>query len=97
MLAIAACGGGGTPVLVKGFRFQPRSASVAVGETITWTQTDNTIHTITAGTPGRPSGAFDHQDFGQGESFSFTFERAGDFPYFCSIHPEGMRGEVKVG
>jgi plastocyanin len=92
----AACGGSGADVLVKGFRFQPKEISVPVGGTVTWSQEDNTVHTVTSGTPNDETGLFDHEDFGQGETFSFTFERAGTFPYFCMNHPEGMRGTVTV-
>ncbi len=83
-------------MVVKGFRFQPAQLTVDVGDTVTWQQQDNTTHTLTAGNPSSPSGQFDHQEFGRGEEFAFTFERSGEFPYFCSIHPEGMRGTVKV-
>jgi plastocyanin len=30
------------------------------------------------------------------EQFSFTFRKAGTFPYFCSIHPKKMTGKVAV-
>ncbi len=94
--AFTGCGGGGADVLVKGFRFQPKEITVAVGSSVTWKQQDNTLHTLTAGTPGKESGVFDHRDFGQGNEFSFTFEESGTFPYFCANHPEGMRGTVRV-
>lgn len=97
LVALAACGGGGPEVLVKGFRFQPRDIAVAVAGTVTWSQEDNTLHTITSGTPGDPTGLFDHRDFGQGDAFSFEFDEAGTFRYFCANHPEGMRGTVRVG
>jgi plastocyanin len=95
-LVLASCGGGGGEVLVKGFRFQPAELAVDVGDTVTWQQQDNTTHTVTAGTPGSESGLFDHRGFGRGDDFSFTFDRVGEFPYFCAIHPEGMRGTVEV-
>ena len=95
-VVLAACGGGGSEVLVKGFRFQPTQLAVGVGDTVTWQQQDNTTHTITAGRPGSPSGEFDHRGFDQGDEFAFTFEQPGEFRYFCAIHPEGMRGTVTV-
>ncbi len=93
---ITACGGGGAEVLVKGFRFQPDQIEVATGDAVIWRQQDNTTHTITAGKPSEQSGLFDHE-VGKGEEFSFTFDEAGSFSYFCRIHPEGMRGTVEVG
>ncbi|HYZ93154.1 MAG TPA: cupredoxin domain-containing protein [Actinomycetota bacterium] len=89
--ALTACGGpGDTEVLVKGFRFQPREVTVGIGETVTWSQQDDTLHTVTS------EGLFDSKDLAQGETFSFTFERAGSYRYLCEKHPEGMRGTVTV-
>jgi plastocyanin len=97
LAACSACGSNaGAEVLVKGFRFQPKRLTVPVGGTATWSQEDNTLHTITSGTPNDETGLFDHEDFGQGERFSFTFESAGTYAYFCMNHPEGMRGSVTV-
>jgi plastocyanin len=88
-------GGGGASVEVKGFRFQPARISIGTGESVAWTQTDNTIHTITSGVPGSPDGEFDHRDFGQGETFSHVFSKARTYEYFCSIH-DSMTGTVTV-
>jgi plastocyanin len=96
LTALAACGDGGAEVRVSGFRFQPKQVTVAAGEPVTWKQQDDTTHTITTGTPNDPTGQFDHRDFGRGETFAFTFEQAGTVPYFCAIHPEGMRGTVEI-
>jgi plastocyanin len=93
----ASCSGGdgaGT-VLVKGFRFQPAAITIRAGSSVEWTQTDNTTHTITSGTPGSPDGTFDHRDFGQDEKFMHAFEEVGTHPYFCNIH-NSMKGTVTV-
>jgi plastocyanin len=95
-VVLAGCGGGASEVLVRGFRFQPARLAVDVDSTVTWQQQDDTTHTVTAGTPASESGLFDHRGFGQGDTFSFTFDRTGAFSYFCSIHPEAMRGTVEV-
>lgn len=97
LLSAWACGASsGAEVLVKGFRFQPKQISVSAGDKVRWSQEDNTVHTITSGSPNDQTGLFDHADFGQGAEFSFTFDRAGTYPYFCRNHPEGMRGTVIV-
>ena len=88
-------GGGGEPVEVKGFRFQPARVEIGAGESVVWTQTDNTIHTITSGSPGSPDGEIDHREFGQDETFSHVFEKAGTYEYFCSNH-DSMTGTVTV-
>jgi plastocyanin len=67
--------------------FQLQSLTVEVGSTVVWTNEDQAPHTVTSGTPGAQSGLFDTDNLGATDSFSFTFEQEGEFPYFCRIHP----------
>lgn len=85
----------GNVVMVSGFLFKPVLLEVSVGTTVTWENTDQILHTATAGTPDAPTGAFDGPLDGAGSSFSHTFEEAGRFAFFCGRHPH-MRGEVLV-
>jgi len=82
-------------VVMEGNTFQPGEVTVAVGGTVTWINEDSVGHTVTAGTRGSPTGAFD-ESVGAGDSFSYTFEEPGVVEYYCSIHP-GMDGTVIVG
>ena len=61
---------------------------------MSWSNLDFVTHTVTSGHRGMPEDVFDGRT-GEKESFSFTFEEGGVFPYFCRIH-EGMVGEVRV-
>jgi plastocyanin len=81
-----------TEVLIEDFAFDPPHIQVSVGDTVTWTQgADGAPHTVTA-----DDGSFDSPNLtDEGETFEFTFEEAGEFPYICSIHPE-MLGLVTV-
>lgn len=92
-------GGGGTPgvneVLISGFAFSPSSKTISVGTTIKWINKDNSTHTVTSGTPGSPSGVFNSGNFGQNGEFSFKFDQAGTFKYFCNIH-QSMTGSIIV-
>jgi plastocyanin len=38
---------------------------------------------------------FDSGNLSEGDEFSFTFDEAGTFPYFCQVHPT-MRGTIIV-
>jgi len=77
--------------------FIPSTVTIGVGETVTWENTDNAAHTATSGTPtDGPSGVFDTSVIMAGGSFSFTFDEAGTYPYFCAVHP-WMQGTVIVG
>ena len=75
--------------------FAPSMVTTSVGGTVTWRNTDLTFaHTVTSGvlTDGGPDGGFASGILIPFESFSYTFEEAGEYPYFCMVHPwmEGM-------
>jgi hypothetical protein len=62
---------------------------VKAGTAITWINKDGTQHTTTSNT-----GLWDSGVLGTGQSFTFTFNNPGTFPYHCNIHP--MTGTVVV-
>lgn len=62
--------------------FSPTSLTVTVGDTVTWTNVDDSPHTATA------AGAFDSGNLDAGQSFSYTFSEAGTFSYVCLYHEE---------
>jgi nitrite reductase (NO-forming) len=64
---------------------------VKVGTTVTWTNQDpGQMHTVTD-----VGGAFDSGFLETGQTFSYTFDEAGEYEYFCQPHP-WMRGMVIV-
>jgi plastocyanin len=82
---------GGAQVSIKGFAFSPADVTIKVGETVTWTNEDSATHTIAADNGGFTNSG----DIAQGATYSTTFDKAGTFPYHCSIHPN-MKGTVTV-
>ena len=80
---------------VRGFTYAPQTIEVAAGTTITWTNADQILHTITSGASDDPDGLIDGQMTEAGASTSFTFDTPGTVTYFCSRHPF-MQGEVIV-
>ena len=78
------------PVDIAGFAFSPQSVTVAVGDTVTWSNADAQNHTATAN-----GGSFDTGTIGGGSSKSVTFSTAGTFAYHCKIHPS-MTGTIVV-
>ena len=68
--------------------FIPAEVTVNVGETVTWSNDDSAAHTVTSGTPtGGPDGTFDSSLFMADATFSYTFDNAGEYNYFCMVHP----------
>lgn len=89
---------------MKLIAFAPESLEIEAGATVTWQQDDAGFHTVTSGTVDQgasgvtpqPDSAFDSGQIAEGDSFEFTFDRPGTFPYFCAIHPATMRGEIRA-
>jgi len=76
--------------------FIPYSLQIRVGDTVIWNNVDTAAHTVTSGSIEEgPSEVFDSSLFMSGSSFEFTFDEAGEYPYFCVVHP-WMTGEVVV-
>jgi plastocyanin len=77
-------------VSIADFSFSPSTVTVNVGDTVTWTNSDQAPHTATAN-----DGSFNTGSISNGSSDSVTFDTAGTFPYHCTIHPT-MSGTVVV-
>jgi plastocyanin len=76
-------------VTIDNFTFAPAELKVKVGDTVTWTNHDDIPHTVVS------AGKFRSKAMDTDNSFSFTFTAAGDYKYFCSLHPH-MTGMIKV-
>jgi plastocyanin len=79
-------------VKIDNFSFGPVTLTVPVGTTVTWTNRDDIPHTVVSTDDPK---AFKSKVLDTDEKFSFTFSKAGTYPYFCSIHPK-MTGKVIV-
>jgi len=79
-----------TEVKIDNFSFGPGTLTIPVGTTVTWTNRDDIPHTVVS-----TEGVFKSKVLDTDEKFSFTFSKAGTYPYFCSIHPK-MTGKVIV-
>ncbi len=79
-------------VKIDNFSFGPAALTVTVGSTVTWINRDDIPHTVVSTDDPK---AFKSKVLDTDEKFSFTFTKAGTFPYFCSIHPK-MTGKVIV-
>lgn len=77
-------------VEMRMFDFRPGEVEIAVGETVEFRNTDETLHTVTS-----DDGVFDEELDGSGEVVQITFEEPGTYSYACRPHPF-MTGTVTV-
>ena len=72
------------------FDFSPKTVTINVGETVTWTN-DGKVpegHTATGD-------SFDSGVLKEGQTYIHKFTRAGSFDYVCTLHPM-MKGTIVV-
>ena len=77
-------------VRIENFTFKDPVVTVKPGATVTWTNGDDIPHTVVS-----KDGLFKSKVLDSGDRFSFTFAKAGQFGYYCSIHPH-MTGTIIV-
>ena len=77
-------------VKIDNFVFGPQTITIPAGTTVTWTNSDDIPHTVVS-----TEGVFKSKVVDTDEKFSYTFTKAGTYPYYCSIHPK-MTGKVVV-
>jgi len=77
-------------ITIDNFTFTPKELTVAVGTTVKWVNHDDIPHTVVEKKTSFRSKALDTDD-----SYSYTFASAGEFDYFCGLHPH-MVGKVIV-
>src|SRR5258708_2315979 len=77
-------------VSIDNFSFAPSPVTVSAGTTITWTNHDDVPHNVESAAQKFSSPVLDTN-----QKFQFTFKDAGEYPYFCKLHPK-MTGRVVV-
>jgi plastocyanin len=82
-------------VNIQNFAFDPKSLTIPVGTTVRFVNNDSASHTVTA-----DDGSFDSGTLSNGQEFTFTFDKAGTYPYYCKFHGGkggvGMSGTITV-
>ncbi|NUS65193.1 MAG: cupredoxin family copper-binding protein, partial [Saccharothrix sp.] len=79
-------------VTISGYAYSPATLSVSVGDTVTWTNQDTAPHNVVV-TSGPEK--FTSPTLQKGQSFAFTFTKAGSYQYYCSLHPD-MKASITV-
>jgi plastocyanin/uncharacterized membrane protein YozB (DUF420 family) len=87
--------GGTVTVDMKDFAFVPRELNVKKGTTVVFLNSDPAKHTATD-----DKSAWNSRDIDAGQSFTFTFQDSGAFPYHCEYHGDvggvDMAGVITV-
>ena len=103
----AGAADGATVIPLKSLMFMPMDVTVKVGTKVTWRNDEVITHTVTSGTVSgidsstglrsgqKPDGRFNAKLNRRGDTFSYTFTKAGTYPYYCDIH-FGMNAKVIV-
>ena len=89
LLPVGAARAEDVAVHIDNFVFEPAQLTVKVGQTVTWTNRDDIPHTVVC------AGKFRSKTMDTDGTYSFTFTSAGEYKYFCSLHPH-MTGVIKV-
>ena len=78
--------------------FVPATIQVKKGSQVTWTNTDGATHQVV--TDPHPAHtnlkSLDSDPLGQGDSFTFTFEKTGTYGYHDEMNPLKFKGTVIV-
>src|SRR5580704_1657445 len=77
----------GTEVNIDNFAFTPKELTVKAGTTIVFRNHDDIPHSVVGS-----NGEFHSKALDTGDSFGFTFAKAGSYVYSCGLHPR-MQGK----
>jgi amicyanin len=80
---------GSASVAIRDFAFRPSAVTVRVGDSVTWTNQDDVVHTV------RWSAGGESPELANGQSYSRSFTAPGTYAYVCGPHPF-MTGSVQV-
>jgi len=85
----------GAEVTIREFEFTPGDVTVKANQTVTWKNEGSAKHTVTADKGQDVS--FKSPTLANGDQpFVQTFANVGEYKYFCSVHPDKMKGTIKV-
>lgn len=77
-------------VAMRDIEFKPRNLTIDPGDTVRWENQESEPHNAIG-----ENRSFETPVINEGETSEHTFQRSGDYPYFCSIH-QGMDGTITV-
>ena len=76
--------------------YTPAMLNILVGDTVTWTNIDSEVHTVSSANVTSDGGVYFHETLLPGETYSVTFDTPGTYFYSCMIKFHGMTGIIRV-
>ena len=76
---------------IRDFSFSQNEHRVFAGDTVTWINEDNALHTVTSNTGNE----LNSEALEKGQKYSHTFLESGIYEYYCGFHPR-MKAKVIV-
>ncbi len=76
---------------IKNYKFIPDFITIKKGDTVTWTNSDNVVHTVKSVT-----GEIDSGIIAPGKEYKYEFNISGPYEYYCSVHPIMPKGKITV-
>lgn len=77
-------------IAIQNMAFDQKDLTITIGTKVKWTNNDSVPHTATS-----DNGVFASNNLTKGQSFEFTFNKEGTFPYHCAVHPS-MKATITV-
>ena len=76
--------------------YTPAMLNIQLGDTVTWTNIDSEVHTVSSANVTSDGGVYFHETLLPGETYSVTFDTPGTYFYSCMIKFHGMTGIIWV-
>ena len=76
--------------------YTPAMLNIQLGDTVTWTNIDSEVHTVSSANVTSDGGVYFHETLLPGETYSVTFDPPGTYFYSCMIKFHGMTGIIRV-
>jgi plastocyanin len=89
-LALSSADDTTTTVTISNFAYSPTPVTITQGQSVRFVNEDDVGHSVTA-----EDGSFDSKVLDKGKSWTYKFDKAGTYKYYCTIHPS-MHGIVTV-
>ena len=85
-------------IRMSGNTFEPMNIIINKGTKVTWVNDDSVEHFVN--TDSHPAHTYEPKQNSQalsyGDSYSYTFEKPGIYPYHCSAHERVMKASILV-